>query len=154
MAYNILPRLYLGDRNDAIRDDVPNKYDVVINCTPDIPFHPELVESQRIRLNLIDIPDISENNKMYDLIKPTIETIDDILHTSKTMNILVHCYMGRQRSAAIVAAYIMYRYNTTANEAIIFIKNKKPDAFFGSVTFINALFRWQTEIQKPLGNAA
>jgi hypothetical protein len=49
--------------------------------------------------------------------------------------------MGRQRSAATVAAFLMTS-GMRKNEAIEYIKSKKPDAFFPEVNFDNALSRF------------
>ena len=44
-------------------------------------------------------------------------------------NILVHCHAGRERSATIVAAYLIYKFCMSPDEAYDFIIEKRPEAF-------------------------
>jgi protein-tyrosine phosphatase len=47
--------------------------------------------------------------------------------------------MGQQRSCAVVACYLIKYYNLTPQEAIDFIKLKRPIAFFGNVNFLQTI---------------
>jgi protein-tyrosine phosphatase len=40
-------------------------------------------------------------------------------------NVLVHCYSGVSRSAAIIAAYLIKKYSFTLKESIILLRNNK-----------------------------
>jgi hypothetical protein len=51
-------------------------------------------------------------------------------------NILVHCYMGSSRSASIVLAYLIYKYNYSLDHALLFLKNKRNIVNI-NVNFIN-----------------
>jgi len=44
-------------------------------------------------------------------------------------NVLVHCYAGRQRSAILIAAYLVYKYKMTPEEAYNYILYNRPQAF-------------------------
>ena len=58
---------------------------------------------------------------------------------------------GRQRSCAIVAAYLMRYHNYHIDDAIHYIKTKRPYAFFISVNFKHALLSFkQTLLYKNL----
>lgn len=54
-------------------------------------------------------------------------------------DVVVHCFAGQQRSAAVVAAYLMKIQGFTPEQAVEFIKSKKPDAFLGGVHFMDSL---------------
>lgn len=56
-----------------------------------------------------------------DYIKEAIEFIDN----TRDGNVLVHCYMGSSRSASIVLAYLIYKYNYSLSDALLFLKDKR-----------------------------
>jgi hypothetical protein len=60
----------------------------------------------------------------------------------------VGCHLGRQRSCAAIAAYLMRFYKMSPFEAMEFIVNMKPDAFhFGaSVNFASAVNKWHRKL--------
>lgn len=134
MVYEILPNLYLGDAKDAEYYD--KNYSLVINCTKNIPF---FTNNTCIRIPVDDNLELSEQTIIYNywIDGRIFEEIDKNIRTGQ--NILVHCQMGRQRSAATVAAYIMYTLNWPMDRIINFIKSKKPDAFLHSINFQKAL---------------
>lgn len=64
------------------------------------------------------------------------------LFREKGMNVFIHCHAGAQRSAAICAAYLIYRgYASNTAAAVEFIVRKRPIAFYGGkhVHFRDAL---------------
>lgn len=69
-----------------------------------------------------------------DYIKEAMEFIDNA--TQNKGNILIHCYMGSSRSASIVLAYLIYKYNYSLNDALLFLKNKRNIVNI-NVNFIN-----------------
>ena len=56
---------------------------------------------------------------------------------------LVHCQMGRQRSAATVAAFIMWALKWPLDRAVEHIRSKKREAFFPEINFIDPLRRFE-----------
>lgn len=54
-------------------------------------------------------------------------------------DVVVHCFAGQQRSATVVAAYVMRQTGWTPEQTVEFIKSKKPDAFLGGVHFMDSL---------------
>ena len=92
---------------------------------------------QYINLPVHDSPDECDN-----LLKMINETriLEKIHHAlQKNKPVLVHCFAGMQRSCALVACYLIKYHHMTPNEAIDFIKTKRPIAFFGQVNFIETL---------------
>jgi protein-tyrosine phosphatase len=132
MPVKNLPYLFVGDSNDASNLDISIK--CVVNCTKNLPFSNVNLENHRIP--------IDDDGNETTLIKDywTNELFDKISdHLAHQRCVLVHCNMGRQRSCATVAAYIMKTQRLSLEEAIAFVKSKKRDAFFPEVNFFCAL---------------
>ena len=64
-------------------------------------------------------------------------------HPSK--NILVHCFMGSSRSAAIVVAYYSLKFNKSIDESIDYVKDKRWIVNINT-TFIQDLKEWREEV--------
>ena len=47
-------------------------------------------------------------------------------HIKNNNSVFVHCYWGLMRSATIVTAYIMIKYNLSKEEAIQLVKDQRP----------------------------
>ena len=58
------------------------------------------------------------NFKISKYFKSAIKFIEDALDENGTNNVLVHCYAGQSRSATIVAAYLIHKYDITFTEAL------------------------------------
>lgn len=127
----IIDYLYIGNKKAA---DYNSKYSLIVNCTLDIPFQNNV---NSIRIPVKDDP--LECNKFIQYLNETnvLEKINN--HLLNKQHVLVHCSQGSQRSCALVACYMIKYYNLTPKEAITFIKDCRPIAFFGQVNFINAI---------------
>lgn len=130
----IIPNLFLGDYKDSITLES----DLVVNCTPDLPFHGKKKE---LRLPVRDNDDDSQQDILFSLLPNIIDAIDEAL--ANNQRVLVHCRAGQQRSAAVVAAYLMSLQRCSAYEAITFIKSKRPLAFFNGVNFHRTLSEYE-----------
>jgi protein tyrosine phosphatase len=128
--YEIVPHLYLSSYQDA--QTVPKDF-FVINCSKDLPM--VSTEGGGTRLYVDDAPHSLETMKRN--LPLMVKYIED--HVNKGHNVLVHCFAGQQRSATVVAAYLIKNNNMSVDEAISYIKSKKPDAFYGGVHFLSAL---------------
>lgn len=130
--YNIIPRLYLSNFYDA--KTVPNAW-YVINCSKDLP----MVSTYGMRLAIND--DLSQEafRTMHASLPMIIRRIDNIRNSGG--DVLVHCHAGQQRSAAVVAAYLMSK-GMSKDEAIRYIKSRKSDAFLTGVNFDPVLTRY------------
>lgn len=129
--YEIIPHLYLSNYTDA--KSVPFDF-FVINCTKDLPmvnskYGTRLAVNDDLRPESIEI--------MRQSIPLITRYIDE--HVSKGHNVLVHCAAGQQRSAAVIVAYLIKYKGMTLDQAINYVKSKKPDAFLTGVNFIEAL---------------
>lgn len=117
----IIDNLYLTGKEGAT--ETFDKYQLVVNCTADIQ------NKCSVRIPLDDLPENA--GKMYDYLTKLniLEQINVFL--SLKLSVMVHCMMGAQRSAAVVACYLVKYKKMTPDEAIKFIVQKRPIAFFG-----------------------
>jgi len=141
MPIEIIPHLWLGDYKDA-KHLLPCT-SIVVNCTPNIPFFGE--QTTNIRIPVIDLDDSIEQETMLKHWTSTDLFKDMLNHIMQDRDVLVHCQMGRQRSAATVAAFLMTT-GMPMDAAIAFIKTKKRDAFFPEVNFKSALTQFSRMI--------
>jgi hypothetical protein len=120
----IFSNLYISDKQHV--PIFKSDYDLIVNCTPDIPF--PIFCNLTIRIPVHDHPSYAK--KMYSLIKQTyvLESIHKHLRAGKT--VLVHCRAGVQRSCAVVACYLVKYCGMTVDHAISLIRHKRPIAFY------------------------
>lgn len=130
--YNIIPRLYLSNFYDA--KTVPNGW-YVINCSKDLP----MVSTYGMRLPINDDMSPEAFRTMHAALPMIIRRINNIRNSGG--DVLVHCFAGQQRSAAVVAAYLM-SLGMSKDEAIRYIKSRKSDAFLTGVNFDPVLTRY------------
>ncbi|MCQ2817425.1 MAG: dual specificity protein phosphatase family protein [archaeon] len=65
-------------------------------------------------------------------------------------NVLVHCQLGKSRSAAIVMAYLMKENNLTTNEAYTLLKKKRRN-ILPNLGFMNKLRELEKELAPSNG---
>lgn len=125
----IIDNLYISDRKHV--PFLVSNYDLIVNCTPDIPF--PLMCGATIRIPVHDHPSYAQ--KMLQIIRDVhvLEAIHSHLREGKT--VLVHCRAGIQRSCAVVACYLVKYHGLTPVQAISYIKVQRPIAFFNGVNF-------------------
>ena len=63
--------------------------------------------------------------------------IDEQLRAGK--RVVVHCLAGREQSATVVCAFLMTAVGMTLDEAVAYLKTKKPDVFFCGMRFRQSL---------------
>jgi len=155
-AYDeIIPNLYLGGVKALVNtSNTSPKFSLIINLIKQTYMSDNTVPDCKkyIRLPVNDSPD--ECDKLLSLIYET--QVLEHIHASLQENepVLVHCFMGIQRSASLVACYLIkyhskgargaealaIKYNNmTPTESIIYIKTKRPIAFFGGANFANMI---------------
>jgi len=127
--YRILDRLYLSDFEDAL--NAPGGM-FIVNCTRDLPM-----VGRGIRLPVDDDRSPRAMRGMREYLPRVISAIDSVRTSGG--NVLVHCHAGMQRSPAVIAAYLMHTQGMGRDEAIQFIRNRKPDAFLTGVNFYPVL---------------
>lgn len=142
MPDEIIPCLWLGDYKDAEHVTLNTK--LVVNCTRNIPFFS--YDSTNIR---IPIDDISDDGDVLYSIWTTTDLFERITnHILQNHDVLIHCQMGRQRSAATVAAFMMQTLKLSKEQAIDLIKSKRREAFFPQATFDAILTSYEERLTK------
>ena len=114
---NIIHKIYLGNKNNAL-DDVfitDNNIKYIINITLDI-FN----KYNHIKYYNYNIEDSCDDN-----IQEYFDEITSIINNNKNNNILVHCRVGKSRSATLILAYLMKYENMTLKKSLDFVRSKK-----------------------------
>ena len=126
----ILPNLFLGDQVSP--QQFTGQLSLIVNCTISVKF-PSGSSFKRIRIPITDDPSDCDDLRLF-LRRTTCLT--DIYHALKNgRNVLVHCQKGRQRSAAVVACYLIKYHKMNPDGAVSYINGQRPVAFCEGVTF-------------------
>jgi hypothetical protein len=143
-AHEVEPGVWLGDAV-AAADGVwlaARGIRLVCNCTKDLPFHASVPVEGRHR---VAIDDTRERSEMVALAAAAIGTVTGIVKArARGEPVLVHCFAGRQRSAAVVAMVLMVlRPGLTADAAVAAVRAVRPAAFRPLPNFLPTLLEWQ-----------
>ena len=140
-ADEIVPGLWLGNRTAALDPEFhrAKRIKAVFNCTKDIPFEGSVRRRYRI-----PVDDNLEREEIRNLELWSFELVYKIATEMRRAKaeggaVLVHCAAGMQRSAASVAMYLIAVNNLTTDQAISFIRSKRPIAFMPSANFEDAI---------------
>jgi Dual specificity phosphatase, catalytic domain len=125
----IIPGLYVGNEHSGRNSG--NQFDLVVNCTPEVPFHRECKKTIRIPVG----DDPIEVTNMYKYIADTRVLEQMHQNIQNYQSVLVHCHQGISRSCTIVACYLIKYQNMSPAQAIHFIKMKRNIAFQHGVNF-------------------
>lgn len=119
------------------------KFALVVNCTKTATAdHP-----QKIEIPVDDTPD--DCAQLLELLceHEVLERIHACIAAKQP--VLVHCRMGMQRSAAVVACYLIKYNYMTPSSAMAFIRFKRPVAFFGGANFERTMHAVATMVFSP-----
>lgn len=141
----VIRNIWLGNKKSSQDRDFlkNNSIKFVVNCTTDINI-PEWYEQDNInyiRLPIYDWNSESNNNILKNEIMNIISTIHS--YREKKINILVHCFAGMQRSATVVACYLMNYYDFKPEHAIFYTRYKRSIAFHPYPTFNTFIFNYK-----------
>lgn len=136
----ILQDFYLCNWTDAQALCAADADVFVVNCTKDLP----MVSARGIRVAVDD--NGASDDAMFAAMERVVSTIHDELILKNSV-VIVHCLAGRQRSATVIACYLMWWTACSVEEAIEYIRLRKRDAFFASVNFQDTLKRWDSALQ-------
>lgn len=121
---HIIDNIYLGNAMNAASQLTLAKYNIkiIFNITKEISNYYSNDDTYKYsQYKLYDNNEESILNYLEDTYN-SIKTYQD----SSEGNILVHCYMGRSRSASVVIYYVMRTLKYTPDEAIAYVKEKRP----------------------------
>jgi hypothetical protein len=147
----ILPRLWLGNAQAAHDENFLRQkgIEVVFNCTKDIPFHPSLKRRYRV-----PVDDNLEREEIRNMEHWSFEILYKLLNEYKEgRTILVHCAAGMQRSAAVVAMFLIATQGMKWEDAIQFIRQRRPIAFYPSANFLDAIKGFESSLHRMFLNA-
>ena len=115
-ADEIIPGLWLANYKPGLDIDFlkKNNIDVIINCTPDIPFYNEIFDEKDIsQLKKMETFRISVYDSLLEkdilLMEQYFKYILPFMvkkYIDEKKKILIHCRAGAQRSAIVVAAFL------------------------------------------------
>jgi protein-tyrosine phosphatase len=111
--FQVLPQVYIS----KIPTNIPPEVKHVLNmCTHQ---HSRDTSRKYLHIGLDDI----------DNINPHIPHILNFIDTAIRVegNVLVHCALGLNRSAAAVIAFLCHQSQMTASKALTYLKERKPD---------------------------
>jgi protein tyrosine/serine phosphatase len=148
-ANEILPRLWLGNRYAAANEDdflLKHHITTVFNASKDIPFHDSVKKRYRIAVD-----DNLRPEEIANMTKWGPEIIYNVLKEYKAGNpILIHCAAGMQRSAAIMAMTLIALEHMTADEAMEYIRDRRPIAFTPAANFEDSIRSFENYYYKHL----
>jgi protein-tyrosine phosphatase len=148
LANEIIPRLWLGNRNAATNADWLQGHgiEVVFNASKDIPFTDLPLEKYRI-----PVDDNLEDVEIVNMAKWSPEIVYNVLREYQAgKRILIHCAAGVQRSAAITAMTLVALQGMDADQAIQFIKSRRQIAFYPAVNFYKSIRTFEEYYSKVL----
>ena len=147
-AHEIVPRIWLGNRRAALNDKwlAEKKITVVFNATKDIPFSLSIKKQYRIPVH-----DNLEASEIRNMTLWSHETVYNLMKEYNAGNtILVHCAAGMQRSASIVAMFLIVHNGFNCNQAIQYIQNKRPIAFRPQTNFKESIIGFEKSYHEEI----
>ena len=148
-AHEILPGLWLG--NSKVASDSKwlheNKILVVFNATKDLPFSPTIKKQYRIPVH-----DNLQADEIRNMTLWSHEAVYKIIeeHIKNKQNVLIHCAAGMQRSAALVAMYLIATKGMAWQQAITFIQGIRPIAFRPSPNFKTSIIEFEKSYHREI----
>lgn len=144
----IYPGLWLGDISSSVDKSflTQKKITMVINCTVTAPFTDLKTVRHHRRL---PVKDNREKDQIYILYR-NIDTLAILMHAhlKSGENLLVHCHAGRQRSAALVAGFLMKYSDLEPEETISLIRTKRSVVGIPMINFKDALLQYHEDLTK------
>lgn len=147
-ATEIVPGIWLGNRNAALNDKwlKEKNISVVFNATKDLPFSTCIKKQYRI-----PVDDNLEKEEIRNMTLWSHEIIYKVLQEQNKGNvILIHCFAGMQRSAAIVAMYLIAKNRISWEQSIQYIRNKRSIAFTPATNFKNSIIEFDRSYHQEI----
>jgi len=142
------PRLWLGNKKAAADTEFLTRagIDVVFNCTKDLPFAAQIPHQYRV-----PVDDNLEPQEIQNMLAWSPEIIAKLMKEYKRGGvILVHCHAGMQRSAAVVAMFIIALTGQPAEKVMGFIRYKRPITFFPEANFKQAILGFEKQLRAEM----
>jgi len=91
-------------------------------------------------------PDATAKKPTLDLLRSVVGFIAEQRRAGRTT--YVHCMLGQNRSAAVVAAYLMQEYRIGRDEAVSFVQQRRPLVRLDP-TLTKLLAEWEHVLRGP-----
>lgn len=140
MYSEICPGLFCGNASASLAPE-NEIFDCIINVATEVPISKCLRKDVSIhKFEIIDDQNDDMQFKMLHIFPETCRIINQCL--LKKQNILIHCLEAKQRSATVIAAFLLQKM--AMPNAMSLLSEKHPPAFdFGEfVHFSKALYLW------------
>ena len=150
-AHLIKDNIWLGNRYSALDNNFlrENKIRVIINCSKNLEF----IDNDSIIKIRVPIDDDLRTKSNQDMFKEYIKIIPKLKKfIRKNENILIHCRAGMQRSASVIAAYLINKYGYSVQDSINFIQSKRNVAFRPGPNFNIALIMYKDFLKNNINN--
>ena len=147
-ADEIVPGLWLGNQRAALNQNwlAQTGIKAVFNCTKEIPFSPPIQRRYRV-----PVDDNLQDQEIRNLELWSYEIVYKLTREYQTgQPVLVHCAAGMQRSAACVAMFLIATKNMNPEEAMEFIRDRRPIAFQPSPNFYRAIQGFYRTYQRDI----
>lgn len=148
-ANEIIPNLFLGDITASqSRDFIKSmNINVVVNCSKNISF----LKDEKYKKIRVPVHDNLKEEEISNMTKWSASIVRQIWDEySKGSTILVHCHAGMQRSAAVVAMFLIFYQRYTHKEAIEYIQKRRPIAFQPRPNFYKSIVFFETALNDTL----
>ncbi len=145
-ADEILPGLWLGNMKAAHDIEFLKKHNIrtVFNCSKDIEFHPYTIRRFRV-----PVDDNLQQQEIRNLELWSFEVVSHIAKEYKEGHkILVHCAAGMQRSAAVMAMFLIATQRVSKDQAMNYIRSKRPIAFMPMANFDKAIAGFERQLHQ------
>lgn len=139
LLYEMQPGLFLGGwaaAAHACRTEALGPTVYVVNLTNGKP----MLSDFGVDIKVDDNGSSKAMHIIEEALAPTINKMKEAI--DQQVPVLVHCSAGRQRSATVVAAYLMAFHGMDLDATLEFMKSKKPDVFFPEANFMPVLRRF------------
>jgi len=149
----IIPGLWLGNIQ-ASQDKLfieGNNIGTIFNCTKNIPFI--TIPGRSLHLYRVPVDDNLQLDEIRNMELWSPEIVVKLMNEYNNRgnrSILVHCHAGMQRSAAVVAMFLIAKYRCSPNEAIQYIRSKRSIAFMPGTNFNDSIQGFAKLFQKNL----
>ena len=151
-AHEIVPGIWLGNRKAALNEKWLREKNikVVFNATKDTPFSVSIKNQYRIPVDDNLQPEEIRNMTLW-----SQEAVYKVMQEHRkgqgqAQAILIHCHAGMQRSAAIMAMYLIATRGYSWQQAVSYIQGIRPIAFRPSVNFRDSLIEFDKTYHREI----
>lgn len=147
MVVEIIPDLWLGNK-ETIENYLflkEKKVDCMINVTRDLGFNERYKNCETIRIpvdNNFEEGMLEDNIAMYKYLEEIVTIIHKRLNKNKV--VLVYCVDGKQRSATIIAGYIIKYGKVGMKQSIEYMRTKEVECFRPNINFAMTLKKFES----------